>query len=347
MPLTIVRRKSTGALTISGTVAGQRIQRRAASDDLALAREEAAALEVEILRTNWHGTRRGSRTFDQALLSYLEAQPRGENTKARLRRLRAALGDVQLSTIDQDTATRLKATVLRPAAGPATYLREIVTPLRAVLRHASERGWCDAPTIKAPRATEGRTRYLTPAEAEPLIIAAANHLRPLLLFLVGTGARLSEAIELDWRDVDLIGARAIFWRTKSGRRRIAALPPRIVTALAKLPHREGLVFLSGKGRPYADHMRLYGGQIKKGWKGALGRAGLDPNLSPHDLRHTWASWHYALHKDLLRLKQEGGWSSVGLVERYAHLLPAGHEQGIRGFLCDVAVTEPAISRAST
>jgi hypothetical protein len=76
--------------------------------------------------------------------------------------------------------------VLRPGAGPATYLREIVTPLRAVLRHASERGWCDAPTIKAPKTTEGRTRYLSPAEAGQLIAAAANHLRPLLLFLVGT-----------------------------------------------------------------------------------------------------------------------------------------------------------------
>ena len=29
MPLTVVRRKSTGALTITGTAAGQRIQRRA------------------------------------------------------------------------------------------------------------------------------------------------------------------------------------------------------------------------------------------------------------------------------------------------------------------------------
>ena|SRR5271165_2467265 len=67
MALTITRRKSTGALTISGTVAGQRIQRRAQSNDLALAREEAAALEAEILRTAWHGERRGSVTFDEAL----------------------------------------------------------------------------------------------------------------------------------------------------------------------------------------------------------------------------------------------------------------------------------------
>jgi len=51
MPLTVVRRKSSGALTITGTVAGTRIRRRAQSDSLALAREEAAALEAEILRT--------------------------------------------------------------------------------------------------------------------------------------------------------------------------------------------------------------------------------------------------------------------------------------------------------
>jgi integrase len=37
------------------------------------------------------------------------------------------------------------------------------------------------------------------------------------------------------------------------------------------------------------------------------RAGLDPKLTPHDLRHTRASWHYAPNRDLLALalKQEG------------------------------------------
>jgi integrase len=46
----------------------------------------------------------------------------------------------------------------------------------------------------------------------------------------------------------------------------------------------------------------------KSWYGALRRAGLDPELTPHDLRHTWASWHYTFNRDLLALKQEGGWS---------------------------------------
>jgi integrase len=54
-----------------------------------------------------------------------------------------------------------------------------------------------------------------------------------------------------------------------------------------------------------------------------------PKHSPHVLRHTWATWHYAVNKDLLLLKREGGWASVAQVERYAHLMPAGYEDEIR------------------
>jgi integrase len=329
--LRVVLRRATGSLQISGTVAGERIRRRAQSSDPKLAREEARQLEAEILRTRWHGERRGIRKFAEAALSYLEAEPRSDNHKARITRLLRALGDVALGQVDQETAIVLKRRMLRPDATARTYVAEVVMPLRAILNHAHKLGWCDVPHFAVPKAEAGRTLYLLPAEAERLMAAAAPHLRPLLVFLLGTGARMSEAIELDWRDVDLVGARAIFWVTKNGKRRIARLPPAVVAALANLPHREGPVFLTGLGRSYSDRERRYGGQIKTAWRGAIRRAGLDPELRPHDLRHTWASWFYAVHRDVLKLKDEGGWSSLALVERYAHLLPAGHQAEIYGF----------------
>ena len=215
-------------------------------------------------------------------------------------------------------------------------------PMRAILNYAHGLGWCDSPYFVVPRENSGRTRFLLPDQAERLIAAAAPHLRPLPVFLIGTGARMSEAIELDWQDVDLAGARAIFWRTKGGARRDAHLPLRIIVALANLTYREGPVFCWDRRKQegstprwvtvYADRGRRYCGQIKTGWAGAVVRAGLDPELTPHDLRHSWASWHYALHKDLIRLRQEGGWSTVTLVTRYAHLLPAGQETAICRFL---------------
>ena len=334
MALRIIRRKDTGSLTITGTVAGQRIRLRAQSDSLPLAREEAAALEAQILRTEWHGERRGARSFAEAVISYLETAPRAVGDRRRLNRILTALGDQPLSAIDQSALDRVRRSILSPTASPATIRRGVVTPIRAVLLHAQRRGWCEAPSFEIPRESEGRTRYLLPDEAERLLAAAAPHIRVLLTVLLGTGMRMAEALELDWRDVDLVGARAILWpdQTKPRRRRDVILPPRVVACLANLDHRNGSVIRRADDQPYADRRREGGGQIKTAWRATLRRAHLDPALSPHDLRHTWASWHYALHRDLLALKVEGAWSSVTLVERYAHLMPQGHEAGIRRFL---------------
>jgi hypothetical protein len=65
--------------------------------------------------------------------------------------------------------------------------------------------------------------------------AASPHLQPLLHFILCTGARLSEALELRWEDVDLPALRVVFRDTKRGADRPAALPPAAVLALANLP----------------------------------------------------------------------------------------------------------------
>ena len=330
------RNKTTGkteGFTVVGTVAGVRIRRRAESTQRALAVEEAKTLESQLLRDAWHGERRGARSFGEAILSYLDAKPRAAGDKRRLARILRTLGDVQLGAINQTTIDRARRLVLAPEASPATIRRGIIVPIRAVLLHAHRRGWCDRPSFEIPREAEGRTRYLLPDEADRLVAAAAPHIATLLLVLIGTGMRMAEALELDWRDVDLAGGRAILWpdQTKARKRRNVALPPRVVAALANLPHREGTVIRRNDGMPYADRRREGGGQIKTAWKATLRRAGLDPALTPHDLRHTWASWHYAANRDLLCLRTEGGWSSVTLCERYAHLLPAGQEGAISRF----------------
>lgn len=343
--LKVIIRKDTGSLTISGTVAGQQIRRRAQSDVRRLAEEEAAALEGQLLKTAWHGERRGARSFAEAVDSYLDATVRPYGSQRFLTRIMRALGDVTLAEVDLAAVAKVKRIMLSSDAAASTFARSVLAPIRAVMMHASDLGWCDPPRLRAPRQPEGRTQYLLPSEATALVGAAAPHLRPLLLFLIGTGARMSEAIELAWRDVDLRGARAILWRTKSGRRRNVEMPPMTVAALANLPHRDGAVFRRPDGMPYADKRRRSGGQITDGFAGAVKRAGLDHGLSPHVLRHTWASWHYAVHRDLLLLKRDGGWHSVALVERYAHLLPAGLQDEIRAFLHDsgTAKTEDRIS----
>jgi len=41
----------------------------------------------------------------------------------------------------------------------------------------------------------------------------------------------------------------------------------------------------------------------------------------HDLRHTWASWLIQSGVPLSALQEMGGWESIEMVRRYAHLAP--------------------------
>ena len=82
--------------------------------------------------------------------------------------------------------------------------------------------------------------------------------------------------------------------------------------------------------------------IVTAWRGAMRRAGLAAvdeerpwidrrgiarvetvysyPYTPHTCRHTWATWFYAITLDPMKLRTEGDWSSLSLVERYAHLM---------------------------
>ena len=53
--------------------------------------------------------------------------------------------------------------------------------------------------------------------------------------------------------------------------------------------------------------------------GVLAAARVLMTFSPHDCRHTWATWHYAANRDLLSLMKLGGWKSEKMVLRYAHV----------------------------
>lgn len=340
MSLKVIRRKDSGTLQIVGRVAGQFIRRGAQSRTLALAQEEAAALEARILREAFHGKRRGDKPFFEIAGAYLKAEPRHPVNAKRIGKIVEALGpNVIAYQVDQETVDALRDRLLRPRPSPATARAEIITPIRAILNFGFRRGWCERPSFELPRIKQGQTRFFTPSQAERLIAAAAPHLQPLLVFLFGVGSRLAETLALDWeRDIDLVGARVIFQpeTTKTHARRVAHLPPAVVAALASLPHREGAVFRwetnpskDGQARrrnAYAG--REGGGHIRTAWRSAIRRAGLDPKLTPHATRHSFASWHYAIHRDLLLLMREGGWETIAMVQRYAHLMPRGQEVDI-------------------
>lgn len=351
MPLKLIRRGNIwhmhGVVRASSTGEGVAVRESTHTEDRDLAEARRAAREAELYAGLVVG--RGVPTgFDAAVLSYLEHEPRSERTRAIVARLTRHFGRLDVSRIGQSHADDACRSIVGAHATPATKMRSVITPLSAILQHAHLRGWCEAPKLQRMRVPVPTPAWLTPAEAERLVDAAAPHLGVLLEFLLCTGARLSEALYLPWSDVDLAAARVVFRaeRTKAGRERAVTLPPRAVAALLRIPQRDGMVFRRDDGEPYA-HRDLGGGQISTGFAAACRRASLGrwearildagpgrrwvPSISPHDLRHSWASWSYALHRDPIRLRHEGGWSTILMVERYAHRTPLDLVPAIRAF----------------
>jgi integrase len=322
MPIRIVRRPKSPNWIIRGTLRGVRVEESTGTDNKKIAEEIRAKREAEILAQSIYG-RRATATFAEAALSYLE----NGGDKRFLEKVIRHFGTTPLAKVDQD-AIDVGARKVYPNTSAATRNRQFYTPASAVIKHAAKRGWCPQVVLERPEMPPGRVRWLWPEEAERLIDACGDHLRPLIIFLLYIGARIGEAIWLDWRDVDLKRSHVTFpvepgRRTKNNEPRGVPLHPRVRAVLANLPHRDGEVFRRGDGEPYErlrddENDTSAGSRIKKAFAAACKRAGIK-NFTPHDCRHTWATWHYAKNRDLLALQRLGGWKTLSMVMRYAHV----------------------------
>jgi len=311
MPLKLVARHGSPNWYMRGTVRGISVDESTGTSERNAAEAIRARREWEILQASVFG-RKTTTTFLEAAVSYMEAG--GE--RKFLKPLLEEIGGLALAQIDQAVIDRT-AKLVYPAGANSTLNRQVYTPISAVMKHASARGLCEHRQIERPRQPRGRVRWLTPAEADRLIETSSAHLKPLVIFLLYTGARASEALYLDWRRIDLNRAEVQFLDTKNDEPRGVPLHPRVMAALTGLKHRDGAVFRRPDGRPYAPKGDG-GGQIKTAFNGACRRAGIT-DFSPHDCRHTWATWHYAANRDLPSLMKLGGWKSEKMVLRYAHV----------------------------
>jgi len=347
--LKVVQLKNSPNWYLRGTAGGQKIVESTGTRDRKTAEKICIKRNADLLNEQIHG-KRATRTFADAAARYLTFQERTPSTKEYVRKLILHFGVTSLADIGQDSLDAAFQAILHGGltASPATKIRAVITPLNAILEHAAVLGWCSRPSFKKPTIRKTSANFLLPAQADALITAATPHLRPLLTFLIGTGYRMSEALELDWSMVDLHGARVRAWQKQDNERR-ADLCVRVLTSLRALPHHEGAVFRPivtrlAKGQKktivYGDAYRdnsAGGGQIRTAWATAIRKAGLSPDLTPHDLRHTWASWHACVHKDPFKLKQDGAWSSLAMVENYAHMMPEIYREEILAWRAGTAM----------
>jgi integrase len=192
------------------------------------------------------------------------------------------------------------------------------TPVSAILKHAAKRGLCNELRIERPPENDPVIRWLHKEEANRFI-NEGRHIKPLLIFLFYTGARINEAMHLQWADVDLARRHVQFLDTKNGDSRGVPLHLRVVDALQSIPTNErfGDVFKRADGKPYPAECRP-SDRIKTVFKRACKRAEIT-QFRIHDTRHTWATWRYQANRDLGALMKLGGWKTIEMVMRYTHV----------------------------
>ena len=304
MPIKLRKRKGSRNFYLRGSVRGIAVDESTGTDDKAAADAIRIKREDELLDRSVFGAR-ATVSFLEAAVGYMETV--SHNECRLVGKLLGHFKATSLGRIDQEAIDRAAA-LLYPNASPETLNRCIYTPMAAILHRAAKRGQCDWIRLDRPKQNKGRVRWITPEEAERLIAASRPRLRPLVTFLLYTGCRLGEALALTWDRVDLHAHHISIFESKTQTDRPVAMHSRVLVALANLPHREGYVF------PW----RTRGG-IYKHWRLACRSAGLE-NFTPHDCRHTFATWLRKYSgQDLLGVMRAGGWRDYKSVLRYAHV----------------------------
>jgi integrase len=143
--------------------------------------------------------------------------------------------------------------------------------------------------------------------------------------MIGSGARVRETLSLQASTLYLNSGQALLTDTKNGVSRMVRIPARAVDMITRreIPD-TGTVFTTSRGKSYAIRANT-GGQIKKAFNKARNAAGLEATgaraVTPHTIRHTWATWHYAQSRDFGELLDLGGWSKADVANIYRKIAP--------------------------
>jgi integrase/recombinase XerD len=146
--------------------------------------------------------------------------------------------------------------------------------------------------------------------------------RAILEMLYATGMRVSELTHLRLTDVDG-GERLVRVRGKGGRERLIPFGTAATTALSRYLHEvrpridrgagEGRIFLNVRGTPLT---RMAVWQIVKD---AATRSGLEKRVSPHTLRHSFATHLLEGGADLAAVQELLGHVDISTTQIYTHI----------------------------
>lgn len=305
MPLKIYRRKGSDVYQYRGTLAGCRLRGSTRTADKATAARIASQVENEFYKRRLDGPQEVL-TFPKATALYLAAG-KPERFIAKLVKHWGNIKVIDITT----GAIKQAALEIYPKAATATRNRQVIVPTQAIINHAAELGLC--PHIVKLKRPKVDTKIKKPVTLEWISAFMAHATRPdvasLAMFMFATGARISEALAVEWKDIDFKARTVLIKQTKLGNERVAHMPIKLTIALGNLPER------NKKTKPFA-----FAGHTSalKAWMNTIERAMIEP-LTFHSCRHGFATGLLHRGVDPITVAKLGGWKSAQHVfQTYGH-----------------------------
>lgn len=248
----------------------------------------------------------------------------------------AAAGDGRRKAAEDEKADGLKVPAKPKSRKTLKHYRDT---LAVLFKYAIQWGWtASSPLDGVNRITKirnERSRYLSDEERKRLLEACKasdnEHLYPVVVFALSTGARKSEILGLTLADLDLTRDTAVLRDTKNGDTRAVPVVHHLHDLLEdqtekvnafyaelETPAEANWLFPRRDGQAPID--------IRASWENARDAAKI-ADFRFHDLRHSTASYLAMNGASLVEIAEILGHRTLQMVRRYAHLSES-HVKGV-------------------
>ncbi|MEM9063904.1 MAG: site-specific tyrosine recombinase/integron integrase [Planctomycetota bacterium] len=241
-----------------------------------------------------------------------------------------------ISTADPDRIRGFLEHLGEQNYSSATMARKIAT-LRSFYKWAERRGFSDTnpmTAIRTPRQNKRLPKAVTIEQIEQLLAAPGDkdvlgtRDRAMLETLYSTGIRVSELVGLNFEDLDIAG-EAMHVRGKGKKERIVPLGSHAIGSMRRYIEMvnadnryAGVWDATRSERPLFVNKhgeRLSSRSVRRKLDKYLRQVGLDPSISPHTLRHSFATHLLDNGADLRSVQELLGHQSLSTTQVYTHL----------------------------
>jgi len=240
--------------------------------------------------------------------------------------------DEMLMSVDTPTVRAYLGHLNEQNYSKSTIARKLAT-LRSFYKFLVKRGKLDSnpvAAVRTPKQDKKLPRFLEYEEVKRLLETPpmSNWLgardRAILETLYSTGIRVSELVSLNMEDVDFLG-EVIHIRGKGKKERIGPISSsalQVIQHYMEYRNRRAqssenfdtkVLFVNKHGR------RLSTRSVRRKMDKYLKMAGLDPSISPHTLRHSFATHMLNNGADLRSVQELLGHQSLSTTQIYTHI----------------------------